>query len=177
MEGSVGGFRIGVISDTHIRRLPINLPERLYQIFEDVDMILHAGDIQHQEVLYELSAFAPVYAVAGNCDGWDIAHALGRKRIIDVKGFKIGIVHGSARGDNAWISAYSEFDPLLDLKRPKLDCLIYGHTHAPYLNEVNGMKIMNPGSPTEKRSQPHYTVGMIEIMDGRLETSIIQLDD
>lgn len=173
-------FRIGIISDTHIRRLPFVLPEKLYKVFGEVDMILHAGDIQSDEVIMELATFAPVYAVAGNCDGWDLVHSLGRKRVIDVRGLKIGLTHGTSRGENAWLAAYREFtevhSEIVSIGKPKLDCLVYGHTHVPQIIRKNGMLIVNPGSAVDKRNQPHTTVAILEICEGKAEAYIVELD-
>lgn len=177
MAGEKTCFKIGILSDTHIRRFAFSLPPRLSEAFEGVDMILHAGDIQIDEVLMELTEFAPVYAVAGNCDGWDIAHAYGRKRVLNVLGRKIGLIHGSGRGPEAWRRAYMEFDDTMDLLHPKLDCLVFGHTHVPEIKEVNGMLIINPGSATDRRGQPHHTAAILEIFEDRMNGYIINIDE
>lgn len=169
-------LRVGIISDTHVRRSSFTLPERLYSVFGDVDLILHAGDIQNENVIMELTEFAPVYAVAGNCDGWELAHSLGRKRIVNIRGRKIGLVHGSSRGDEAWTRALAEFKEETNSVMPLLDCLVFGHTHVPMIKRENGMLIINPGSAMDKRGEPHHTVAILEIYENSMEAYIVNLD-
>jgi putative phosphoesterase len=95
-------MKIGVISDTHLRSSAKLLPNIIYQVFDGVDMILHAGDILIDEVIIELEAIAPVYAVAGNNDGYDMLVKYRRKKIIEAGGKRIGLTHGSGRG-NAYL--------------------------------------------------------------------------
>lgn len=169
-------FRIGIISDTHIKRASFTFPERLYSVFGDVDLILHAGDIQNENVIMELTEFAPVFAVAGNCDGWDLAHSLGRKRLLNIREKRIGLIHGFARGHDAWLKAYAEFDERMELENPKLDCLVFGHSHVPMIERENGMLIINPGSAMDKRGQLHHTVAILEIHKDCMEAYIVNLD-
>ncbi|MGI6097446.1 MAG: metallophosphoesterase family protein [Dethiobacteria bacterium] len=65
-------MKVGVLSDTHIPTRARALPSRIYEIFADVDMILHAGDIADESVLEELKTLAPIEAVAGNTDSYQL---------------------------------------------------------------------------------------------------------
>ena len=151
-------MKIGVISDTHITRKGKMLPNNVYKAFEGVDFIIHAGDISIEETIIELQAIAPVYAVAGNNDGYEMFEKYGIKKLLDVNGRKIGITHGNSKA-RTYLTALREF------KDNQVDCVVYGHSHIPHNEIINGILFFNPGSPTNKRSQPRYSVGLLYIDD------------
>jgi putative phosphoesterase len=133
---------------------------------EDVDVILHAGDVCAPDVLYELSVWAPVHAVRGNNDGVDIATWGARDTLVlDLAGVSVAMIHdsGPAAGRPARLRRMF----------PEAALVVFGHSHIP-LNEVHdGQRIFNPGSPTDRRRQPRGTMGLLEIDDGRLVTARI----
>lgn len=149
-------MKIGVISDTHIKDPDRLLPNEVFEIFEGVDLIIHAGDIQVEEVLIQLEAIAPVHAVAGNNDGYDILRKHGARKIITAGGKKIGITHGVSRG-KTYMNAYSEFFD------DAVDCIVYGHSHIPHNEVIYDILFFNPGSATQKRFQPKHSVGVLYI--------------
>jgi len=161
-------LKIGVISDTHIRGSAKLLPGIVFEVFEGVDMILHAGDILIEEVLIELSAIAPVYAVAGNNDGYDMLQKYGVKKIINANGKKIGLTHGTSRG-RTYMNAYMEFTG------ENVDCVVYGHSHKPHNEVIDGVLFFNPGSPTSKRFEPRYSLGILHV-DSDIRGEIIYFD-
>ena len=87
-------MNIVCISDTHIERGNKGLPAPLLEALSGADLILHAGDITSMDVIDELKAYAPVEAVAGNMDGWEVSKNLPEKKIIQAGKFKIGLIHG-----------------------------------------------------------------------------------
>ena len=131
-------MRIGVISDTHLKEPDPLLRKVVTDFFADADMILHAGDIVSIEVLEAFKGHKLV-AVAGNKDGADIRKHLPEKEILELGGFRIGLIHG--RG------------PPIGLRKRvascfhDIHCLVYGHTHWAY-NRRNrdGVLLFNPGS-------------------------------
>ena len=151
-------MKIGVIADTHINSSSRSLPESVHRAFENVEMILHAGDVLIEEVLIELRAIAPVIAVTGNNDSFEMFSKYGKRRIIEVMGKKIGLVHGFGRG-RTYINAYSEF---MD---DEIDCVVYGHSHTPHNEIIDGMLFFNPGSATQRRFQPKHSVGILHISE------------
>lgn len=151
-------IKIGVISDTHIPKRSKSLPAKIFDIFKDVDMILHAGDILTEEVLIDLSLIAPIHVVAGNNDSYELYERYGIKEIIEVGGKKIGLTHGDGRG-NAKANAYDVF------KNDHVDCIVYGHSHASYNVMMNDILFFNPGSPTDKRWNPDYTIGLLYVSE------------
>jgi len=158
---------IGVVSDTHIPSRGKAIPDIVLNAFEGVDLIIHAGDLIKDYVIYELEEIAPVYAVAGNNDDFYMQSKLGRKKILDVGGVKIGITHGDmGYAGNALKNAINIF------KNDTVNCVVFGHSHAPHNEEIEGVLFFNPGSPTDKRWQPHYSYGIIEIKDKSISGKI-----
>ncbi len=161
-------MKIGVISDTHIRSSAKLLPNIIHEVFEGVDMILHAGDILIEEVIIELETIAPVYAVAGNNDSYDMLNKYGTKRIIEVDGKRIGLTHGTSRG-RTYMNAYYEFAD------DNVDCVVYGHSHKPHNEVIDGILFFNPGSPTSRRFEPRYSLGLLHV-DKDIKGEIIYFD-
>lgn len=159
-------MRIAVLSDTHSPRYWQSCPDQVAANLDGVDAILHAGDVCTPDVLDELSAWAPVYAVRGNNDGPDIATwGAPNTLCFDLAGVSVAMVHdGGPSTDRA-----------RRLRRmfPDAALVVFGHSHIP-LNEVHdGQRIFNPGSPTDRRRQSHGTMGLIEIDGGRVRTARI----
>jgi len=120
-------------------------------------MIIHAGDITRDYVIYELEEVAPVVAVAGNNDDEFIRALYGIKRIINIEDCTIGITHGHFSGRRALDCAASMF------ANDNVNCVVFGHSHAPFNTTINGILYFNPGSPTDKRWQKYFTYGKLYI--------------
>jgi uncharacterized protein len=125
------------------------------------DLILHAGDVCTAAVLDELAQYAPVTAVVGNNDGPDVA-AWGATETASVSagGLRIVMIHdsGPAAGRVARMRA----------RFPDADLVVFGHSHIPMDVAAGGFRIFNPGSPTDRRRQPHGTLGVLRVGDGAL---------
>lgn len=130
-------------------------------LLEQADVILHAGDVCVPSVLDELAAFAPVHVVAGNNDGPDVV-AWGAPETLEVTlaGLVVGMIHDSGPSDGRAARMRRRF--------PRADLVVFGHSHIPMDLTAAGVRIFNPGSPTDRRRQPHGTVGELDIEDGRL---------
>ena len=155
-------MRVVVLSDTHLhpsRRR--SLPPAVYEGLEGAGAILHAGDIVTAEVLQELSRFATTYAVKGNNDMDPALATLPDTRVEVLEGVRIGMVHDSG--------PKSGREPRLRRRFPDADVVVFGHSHIPWDSEgVEGQLLFNPGSPTERRRQPHHTLGTLDLEDGRV---------
>ncbi len=150
-----------VLSDTHIRRGgKRRLPDAAYPYLEAADVILHAGDIVVGEVLDELRGFAPVHAVLGNNDH-ELVGLLPETEVLDIVGVRVGMVHDSGASTGRAGRMRRRF--------PDADVVVFGHSHIPW-NEagLDGQLLFNPGSPTERRAQPHHTLGTLDLEDGRV---------
>ena len=157
--------RIGVISDTHIPKQSARLPESVLRHFEDVELILHAGDLSTLAVLDQLSAYAPVEAVQGNVEQQEVAPMLPIKRTLLVGGCEIGMVHILGDRDHYRRNARREF--------PTARVVVFGHSHIPWLEDSDGLMLLNPGSAMDRRRQPHCTVARLTITDGEPSAAII----
>lgn len=159
--------RVGVISDTHLPSRGVRIPQAALRQFEGVELIIHAGDHSIRASIDQLSAYAPVEAVQGNIEYTDIMATLPIKREVVVGGCVIGIVHILGDRDQYVRNARREF--------PNARCVIFGHSHIPYLEDNDGLLLLNPGSATDRRRQPHCSVALLTITDGQPSAEIIEL--
>lgn len=152
---------IVVLADTHIHRNSARrLPPAVYAALEQADLVLHAGDVVTGDVLEELAGFAPTLAVLGNNDG-ELAGRLPAERSFTVEGLTIAMVHDSG--------ARQGREARLRRRFPAAEVVVFGHSHVPVdAPGLGGQRLFNPGSPTERRRQPHHTFGRLRIEGGRL---------
>jgi len=158
--------RIGIISDTHIPKTAQELPDAVTKAFASVDMILHAGDLVEKAVIAELEKMAPTHAVYGNMDIDEVKSSLPPKDIIEVGGFRIGLIHGYGAPSKLVESVSREFT--------KVDAIVFGHSHSAFNKKIKGVLLFNPGSPTDKIFTPYNTYGILEVGDG-IEGRIIRI--
>lgn len=160
-------MRIGVVSDTHLYSRTTALPAALVRGLQGVDLILHAGDWIDESIVSLFEAIAPVDGVAGNNDGMEIIRRFGKRKVLALGGFQIGLVHGDG-GRSTPDTAYQAF---CDAKgQPSVDAVLFGHSHIPFLERRGGTLLFNPGSATDKRRQPQYSYGILELSD-RIEAA------
>ena len=147
-------MRIGVISDTHGLLRP-----EVFDVFSGVDLILHAGDVGGPELLDDLRVIAPVHAVWGNTDGFDLRHSLPEVIEQEIEGLSFVVVHGHQLG--------SPTPEGLTDRWPDALVIIYGHTHRPLLNLVDRVvTVMNPGGAGQRRFDLPPSVGILELEAG-----------
>ncbi len=160
---------IGVISDTHIPERVDKIPKTVFEIFDNVDMILHAGDLVSIKVVDQLKKLAPTIYVQGNMDRY-YGLDLPKRNVVTVDKFKIGLDHGEVypRGDTQQLKYIAlEMD---------VDVLITGHTHWAFINEVDKILLLNPGSPTVPRmSDP--TVMLLKIENNIIDSEIVKIGE
>lgn len=154
-------MKVAVLADTHVRRGAIRpLSDAAYARLADADVILHAGDVLVAEMLDELTEWAPVHAVLGNNDH-SLVGVLPEALEIELAGVPVGMVHdsGSTRGRAARMRR----------RFPHSAIVVFGHSHQP-VDEVgvDGQRLFNPGSPTQRRRAPTKTMGWLELRDGRV---------
>ena len=157
-------MRVVVLADTHAPRRWKSCPPRVADVLRGADAILHAGDVCVPSVLDELAEFAPVHVVAGNNDGPDVvAWGAPETLSLELDGLRVGMIHDS--GNKVGRTAR--------LRRlfPAADLVVFGHSHIPLDETGDGVRIFNPGSPTDRRRQPHGTVGVFDIAAGELRSA------
>ncbi|MPZ81994.1 MAG: YfcE family phosphodiesterase [Actinophytocola sp.] len=159
-------MRVVVLADTHAPRRWTTCPPRVADELRGADVILHAGDVCVPSVLDELAGFAPVHAVAGNNDGPDVlAWGAPETLDLDLAGLRVAMIHDSGPKDGRTARMRRLF--------PEADLVVFGHSHIPLDETGHGVRIFNPGSPTDRRRQPHGTVGVLEIAGGELASARI----
>ena len=147
-------MRLGVISDTHGLLRP-----EVFEVFRDVDHILHGGDVGPPEILAELEAVAPVTAVYGNTDDWDLRSRLPQVATLELNGFEIVVTHGDQFGSPTPDSVQAAF--------PSAEIIVFGHTHRPILTLVDTVvTVMNPGGAGPRRFNLPPSVGILELEPG-----------
>lgn len=152
-------IRIGLVSDTHRSSRNIRpLPAALLEGLEGCDLIFHAGDVNAPWVLDSLEQLAPVRAVVGNNDELPLVQALPLELFFKVDDVSIGLMHGH----HPRLTARQN---TLDRMRGLVDVAVYGHSHVPEIAEYDGLLMVNPGSPTQKRYQPNATFAILSVGD------------
>jgi putative phosphoesterase len=162
----VTATRVVVTGDTHLgprRRGP--LPAALLAACAEADRILHTGDVIGVALLDELAALAPLDGVAGNCDGWDVAARLPREQTLAIGGASVAMIHDAGREDVR--------RELLRKHFPAARVVCFGHSHLPVCDDRDGLLLLNPGSPTERRRAPwrsyaELTIGPGDAVDARI---------
>jgi len=159
-------MRVVVLSDTHAPRRWRICPASVAEHLRGADLILHAGDVCTAAVLDELAQYAPVAAVVGNNDGPDVT-AWGATETVelDLGGVRVAMLHDSGAATNRLVRMRRVF--------PAADLVVFGHSHIPLSEEGYGLRIFNPGSPTDRRRQPAGTIGVLHINEGNLTEATI----
>jgi putative phosphoesterase len=161
-------MRVVVVSDTHIPDFAKALPSALLPELRRADLILHAGDVSAAAVLDELAAFAPVHVALGNKDRPDVTTWGARPEVLlEIDGVSLAMVHDSGPRQGR--------ERRLTRRFPGTRVIVFGHSHIPIDAEADGVRFLNPGSPTWKRRQPAPTYGIVTISDGRMRTRILEL--
>jgi uncharacterized protein len=142
-------LKIGLISDTHGQ-----LRARVLEVFEGVDLILHAGDIGDLNIITELETLAPVHAVHGNTDDSAIAARFGESLELEIEDVRIGMTHGHVLGSPTAAGLRRLF--------PNADVIVYGHTHVQRIEHGKPL-IVNPGAAGPARFKLKPAVAVLEL--------------
>ena len=143
--------RLLILADTHIPKRARDLPPEVWEAVDKADVVLHAGDWVDERLLDELDARARrLVGVWGNNDHGALRTRLPEVARVEIEGVRLGVVHetGAAKGREERCSAqYAD-----------LDVLVFGHSHIPWdTTSATGLRLLNPGSPTDRRRQPYCT--------------------
>ena len=162
------------MSDTHLPRGQRRLPEACLERLRRADAILHAGDFSRVEVLRELEALGPpVHAVQGNTDDDVLRAELPVRRVVELAGARVGMVHDAGPAPGRLERQRALF------ARDAVSAVVFGHSHIP-LRETSAdgaFAIFNPGSATDRRREPRHTMGEASIAaNGALRFDHVALD-
>src|SRR5688572_12716092 len=150
------------MTDTHVPKRARDLPAALWRAVDDADVVVHAGDWVDEDLLDRLSARAArLIGVYGNNDHGALRERLPEVARAELAGVRLAVVHetGPAAGRERRCEA----------SFPDADVLVFGHSHIPWDTVTpGGLRLLNPGSPTDRRRQPHHTYMTAVIRDGCL---------
>ncbi|MGO1294281.1 MAG: metallophosphoesterase family protein, partial [Cellulosimicrobium funkei] len=140
--------RLLLLSDTHVPVRARALPDQVWRAVDDADVVVHAGDWVSVDLLDALEARAArLVGVAGNNDGPDLHARLPEVARATVEGLRLAVVHETGGKDGRERRADAAF--------PDVDVLVFGHSHIPWdTTSPGGLRLLNPGSPTDRRRQP-----------------------
>ncbi len=155
---------VGVFSDTHLNNVNNRFISLVNENFAHCNCTIHAGDIVNDDILSVIEM--PVYAVRGNMD---FSSKFPIKRVITILNKKIGIIHGYGHPDGIQERIKREFE------NDNLDCIVFGHTHCPQNEVIDGILFFNPGSPFENRWASKKSIGYLEINENSINGIIKEL--
>ena len=165
-------MKVGVVSDTHLPRFGDRLPAALCRGLDEegVELILHLGDFTGPEIPRLLEAVAPLEAVAGNNDPPALVRRFGRRKIVALDGVRIGMIHGDGARGTTMSRSLGSFE------KGEVDVICFGHSHQPVCERHGETWLVNPGSPTDKRTQPRYSYAILEIERSRAAPRLVFFD-
>ena len=158
-------MNIGVISDTHSNPIP----KQVLEAFKKVDFIIHAGDFCDKETLEILKNIKEVKCVWGNMDPAEFRKIFPAKQLIRCGKFTIGLYHGEGPGTKVLERVKQEF------KKDKVDVVVFGHSHQPLNEKIDGVLYFNPGSPNDTISAPCCSYGILEVTEKGITGKITKL--
>jgi putative phosphoesterase len=150
--------RLLLLADTHLPRRAKALPAEVWSAVDAADLVLHAGDWVTTDLLDALEARAEVLGCWGNNDGPELRSRLPEVARRTIEGVRVAVVHetGDAKGREVRMDALHD-----------ADVLVFGHSHIPWDTVTpDGMRLLNPGSPTDRRRQPHCTYMTLDLPAG-----------
>jgi putative phosphoesterase len=158
-------MKIGIISDTHSSPIP----QQVLEAFKKVDFIIHAGDFCDEKTVETLAKTKEVKGVWGNMDPAQIRKIFPAKELIRCGSFTIGVYHGEGSRQKILERVQAEF------KKDKVDAVIFGHSHQPFHETIDGVLYFNPGSPNDTVCAPYCSYGILDVTERGITGKIIKL--
>jgi len=161
---------VGLISDTHIPVRATDIPKKVFEVFEKVDFIVHAGDLVEMSVIDKLEQLAPVLAVYGNMDGPEIRGKLSKLNSVKAFDWKIGVIH-----DPETLFGMRKMREIA--RKNDFNVLVYGHTHNSSIRWEESTLFINPGSPTNPLPPfiSKTSVALLTITKEKITPAIIKI--
>lgn len=155
-----------LIADTHLPKRAKDLPAPVWDAVDAVDLVVHAGDWVDLSLLDELRARSrSLLACWGNNDGADLREQLPEVATAVVEGVRVSVVHETG--------SKARREERMRLAHPDADLLVFGHSHIPWDTSWSGLRLLNPGSPTDRRRQPHCTYMTAHLLEGAVHDVVL----
>ena len=157
--------RVAVLADTHLPRRGRDLPPSAWRLIDEADLVFHAGDVTDRSLLDRIATRRPVHAVCGNNDL--TLRDLPEVQMITIDGVAMAILHdsGAAAGRRQRLRRLF----------PEARVVVFGHSHIPVCEDDGELLLLNPGSPTDRRAMPSFTMAMLTLADGAPSAEIVDL--
>lgn len=160
---------VAILSDTHVPYRAATVPVAVMSRLAEADVILHAGDVCTAALLDELAAWGPVHAVLGNCDPPEVRRWGARDELIlQLEGVGLAMTHDAGPKEGRARRMRRRF--------PDADVVVFGHSHMPLAEWGEGLLLLNPGSPTDRRRAPSHTMAILRIDGGSANPQIVEID-
>ena len=160
------GTRLLVMSDTHLPLRARDLPAALWHEVDNADVVVHAGDWVDVATLDRLQERSrSLLACWGNNDGPDLRARLPEVARATLGGVRVAVVHETGSKDRR--------EQRMRATYPDTDLLVFGHSHIPWDTTWSGLRLLNPGSPTDRRRQPHCTWMTCRLADGAVHDVVV----
>jgi putative phosphoesterase len=155
-------MRLVLTSDTHLPKRARDLPAVLWSAIDAADVVVHAGDWVSTAALDALEKrSASLIACYGNNDGPELRARLPEIAYATLDGLRLAVVHETGASTGRTERCAARF--------PDVDLLVFGHSHIPWdTTAATGLRLLNPGSPTDRRRQPFATFMTATVTEGRL---------
>ena len=162
-------MKLLLLSDTHLPVRAKELQPQVWHLVDGADLVIHAGDWVDEATLDALAGRASrLVGVAGNNDGPELWARLGEVARVEVEGVRIAVIHETGAAAGRERRCDERFGPG---SPDPADLLVFGHSHIPWDSTTpGGLRLLNPGSPTDRRRQPVGTVMSVEIADARIRS-------
>ncbi|HEY8590860.1 MAG TPA: YfcE family phosphodiesterase [Naasia sp.] len=159
--------RLLLLADTHLPKRAKDLPAEVWSAVDVADVVVHAGDWVDVATLDRLEERSRrLLACWGNNDGAELRSRLPERATATIDGVRVGVIHETG--------ASTGRDARMDAAHPDLDLLVFGHSHIPWDTTTPlGLRLINPGSPTDRRRQPRCTYGTLVLADGRVQDATL----
>ena len=159
-------MKVVVISDTHIPSRARDIPKVIWEDIETAELIIHAGDFTTVDFYVQLKSVKPLKAVHGNMDEIDLFHLLKEKEIFDLEGVRVGLTHGFG-------APYGIEKRVMKLfEGEHVDLIIFGHSHIPLFKNIDGIYLLNPGTPTDTIYARRQSYAVLTVSDKTIKAEI-----
>lgn len=161
--------RLLLLADTHVPKRARRLPDAVLSAVDDADLVIHAGDWVDLETCELLESRArELHAVYGNNDGPELRARLPEIARVTIEQVEVAVIHETGPAQRR--------EERMDAAFPGVDLLVFGHSHIPWDTVApSGMRLLNPGSPTDRRRQPVCTMMSVTIDERRIDATLVPI--